>query len=119
MKAATAAGQVLAVLPVAIVEARQRARRFQRIDFIVARLRAEPILPEDGARASELLREVGRQAGIDQSAQGKRIHEIGTVDALVAAAAERLGGIVYTGDPTHLKWLRDAGARIVVQPIPF
>jgi hypothetical protein len=33
--------------------------------------------------------------------------------------AERLGGIVYTADPTHMEWLRDAGADITVQPVPF
>ena len=36
-----------------------------------------------------------------------------------AAVAERLGGIVYTGDPKHMTWLRDAGARITVAPVPF
>ena len=113
------AGQVLVVLPVAIVEARQRARQLQRIDFIVSRLRPEPILPEDGVRASELLREAGRQSGTSSAVLSQRIHEIGTTDALVAAAAERLGGILYTADPQHMKWLRDAGARIVIQPIPF
>jgi predicted nucleic acid-binding protein len=119
LKAATMAGQVLSVLPVTIVEARQRTGHLPRIDFLLSRLRAESILPEDGTRASELLREAGRQAGSSAAAQSKRVHEIGTNDALVAAAAERLGGIVYTADPRHFEWLRDAGAAIVVEAIPF
>ena len=113
------AGQVLSVLPVTIVEARQRSGHLRQIDFVLSRLRAEPILPEDGTRASELLREAGRQAGSSSAKQSQRVHEIGTNDALVAAAAERLGGIVYTADPTHMRWLRDAGAAIAVEEIPF
>ena len=113
------AGQVLAVLPVAIVEAGQRARELRRIDFIISRLRAEPVVPEDGIRASELLRAAVRQGGRTSAIQSRRIHEIGTTEALVAAAAERLGGIVYTADPQHMQWLRDAGARITIERIPF
>lgn len=119
LKAATSAGQVLVVLPVVVVEARQRAPQLEKIDFIVSRLRGEPILPEDGVRASELLREAGRQAAQSRAARSRRIHEIGVSDALVGAVAERLGGVVYTADSRHLDWLREAGARIVVQPIPF
>jgi hypothetical protein len=37
----------------------------------------------------------------------------------VAALAERLGGIVYTGDPQPMEWLRDAGAGITVMSVPF
>ena len=56
VKAVTAAGQVLAVLPATIVEARQRADDLRNIDFLLSRLRQEAILPSDGTRASELLR---------------------------------------------------------------
>jgi predicted nucleic acid-binding protein len=107
--------QVLAVTPAVVVEARQRAGDEGRLLVVLARLRHEPILPEDGDRAAELLREAGRQAE-DPS---ERIHAIGVIDALVAAVAERVGGIVYTGDPKHMAWLRDAGARITVAPVPF
>jgi predicted nucleic acid-binding protein len=86
---------------------------------VLLRLRAEPILPVDGTRASELLREAGRQAGASSAVQSQRVHAIGTNDALVAAAAERRGGIVYAADREHLEWLRDAGAGIVVEEIPF
>ncbi len=107
--------QVLAVTPAVVVEARQRAGDEGRLLVVFARLRHEPILGEDGDRAAELLREAGRQAQ-DPS---ERIHAIGVIDALVAAVAERLSGIVSAGDPRHKAWLRDAGARITVAPVPF
>lgn len=111
-------GRMLVVPPVVVVEARQRSASLGAVDDILAQLEGEPHTPADGRRASDLLREAGRQAtgqGIQASA---RIHTIGTADALVAAMAERLGGIVYTADPRHMEWLRDAGARITVQPVP-
>ena len=113
--ALTKLGQVMVVSPVVVVEARQRAGNIGRIDMVLARLEQESITPEDGRRASELLREAGRQSGDPH----QRVHEIGLADALVAAFAERMGGIVYTGDPQHLEWLRDAGARITMMPVPF
>jgi len=113
--ALTRLGQVMVVSPIVIVEARQRAGDVGRVDVVLARLEQEIITPEDGRRASELLREAGRQSGDAH----RRVHEIGLADALVTALAERLGGIVYTGDPQHLGWLRDAGARITVMPVPF
>ena len=113
--ALTRLGQVMVVSPIVIVEARQRAGDVGHVDYILARLEQESITPQDGRRASDLLREAGRQSGDPH----RRVHEIGLADALVAALAERLGGIVYTGDPQHLGWLRDAGARITVAPVPF
>jgi predicted nucleic acid-binding protein len=101
--------------PVVIVESRQRATDLGPIEVVLAQLEQEAILPEDGRRAGDLLRQAGRQTS-DPSA---RIHEIGTADALIAAMAERLGGIVYTADPAHMEWLRDAGADITIQPVPF
>lgn len=85
---------------------------------MLARLRKAPLLPEDGMRASDLLRTAGQQAGGGRAASA-RIHEIGTTDALIAAMAERIGGIVYSADERHLTWLKHAGARIVVLPVPF
>lgn len=111
-------GRMLVVPPVVVVEARQRSASLGAVDDILAQLEGEPHTPADGRRASDLLREAGRQAtghGIGASA---RIHAIGTADALVAAMAERLGGTVYTADPQHMEWLRQAGARITVQPVP-
>lgn len=113
--ALTRLGQVMVVSPVAIVEARQRARAVSRVDMVLSRLEQENITPQDGRRASDLLREAGRQSGDPH----RRVHEIGLAYALAAALAERLGGIVYTGDPQHLGWLCDAGARITVMPVPF
>jgi predicted nucleic acid-binding protein len=113
--ALTRLGQVMVVSPIVIVEARQRAGDVGRVDAVLARLEQETITPQDGRRASDLLREAGRQSGDAH----RRIHEIGLADALIAALAERLGGIVYTGDPEHMQWLRDAGARITVQRVPF
>lgn len=101
--------------PIVIVEARQRALDLGPVEVVLAKLEQEALLPEDGRRASDLLREAGR-ASRDPSA---RIHDIGTGDALIAAMAERLGGIVYTADSTHMEWLRSAGADITVQPVPF
>jgi predicted nucleic acid-binding protein len=103
--ALTRLGQVLVVSPIVIVEARQRAGDVGRVDMVLARLEQETITPQDGRRASEDAH--------------RRVHEIGMADALVAALAERLGGIVYTGDPQHMAWLRDAGARITVTSVPF
>ncbi|MGA2283127.1 MAG: PIN domain-containing protein [Candidatus Dormibacteria bacterium] len=113
--ALTRVGQVLVVTPPVIVEARQGAGDTGKLLVALAQLRREPILPEDGDRAAELLQEAGRQA----SDPATRVRTIGVVDALVAAVSERLGGIVYTGDPKHMTWLRDAGARITVAPVPF
>jgi predicted nucleic acid-binding protein len=113
--ALTRVGQVLVASPIVVVESRQRAADLGPVEVILASLEHEAVLPEDGRRASDLLREAGRQSP-DSSA---RIHEIGTADALIAAMAERIGGIVYTADPTHMKWLRDAGADLTIQPIPF
>ena len=78
----------------------------------------EPHTPADGRRASDLLREVGRQANDAGADASHRIHDIGTADALVAAMAERLGGIVYTADPHHMEWLQQAGAGITIAPVP-
>ena len=113
--ALTRLGQVLVASPIVIVEARQRALDLGSVEVVLAKLEQEALLPEDGRRASDLLREAGR-ASRDPSA---RIHDIGTGDALIAAMAERLGGIVYTADSTHMEWLRSAGADITVQPVPF
>lgn len=113
--ALTRLGQVLVIPPVVLVEARQRATDIGRVDVVLAKLRSEPILPSDGRRASDLLRLAGAKAR-DPS---RRIHEIGVVDALVAAMAERLGGIVYTDDPKHMLWLVEAGAEITPQRTPF
>jgi hypothetical protein len=104
----------MVVSPIVIVEARQRAGDVGRVDTVLARLEQESITPQDGRRASDLLREAGRQS----KDAHRRVHEIGLADALVAALGERLGGIVYTGDPQHMQWLRDAGARITVMPVP-
>ena len=112
------AGQLLVVPPVVIVEARQRCANIGAVDVVLARLRREALLPEDGVRASDLLRAAGQQAGGGRAASA-RIHAIGTADALIAAMAERLSGIVYSADARHLSWLKHAGARIVVRPVPF
>ncbi|TMB89349.1 MAG: type II toxin-antitoxin system VapC family toxin [Chloroflexi bacterium] len=111
----TRVGQVLVISPVVVVEARQRATDVGAVDVILAKLRAEPVTPEDGRRASELLRAAG-SAAADPS---RRIHDIGLVDAIVAAVAERLGGIVYTDDPRHMSLLATAGARITPQRTPY
>lgn len=113
--ALTRLGQVLIVPPEVVVEARQRAVDVGRVDVVLAKLRSEPVLPADGLRASELLRRAGEQSP-DASRQ---VHEIGVVDAIVAAFAERLGGIVYTDDPEHMQWLVAAGARITPARTPF
>ncbi len=111
----TRLAQVLVIPPVVLVEARQRATEVGRVDVVLAKLRSEPILPDDGRRASELLRKAGERA----PEPSRRVHEIGVVDALVAAVAERLGGIVYTDDPQHMLWLVAAGAEITPYRTPF
>jgi predicted nucleic acid-binding protein len=103
------------VSPIVIVEAGQRAGDVGRVDTVLARLESEEITAQDGRRASDLLREAGRQSGNPH----QRVHEIGVADALVAALAERMGGIVYAGGPQHMEWLRDAGAGITVKQVPF
>ena len=113
--ALTRLGQVLVIPPVVLVEARQCAVDVGRVDVVLAKLRSEPVLPEDGRRASDLLRAAGESSG-DPS---RRVHEIGVVDAIVAAFAERIGGIVYTDDPQHMDWLVSAGARITPARTPF
>jgi predicted nucleic acid-binding protein len=113
--ALTRVGQVLVLPPEVLVEARQRAADLGKVDAVLARLRCEAVLPEDGLRASELLRRAGEQSR-DASA---RIREIGVVDAIVAAFAERMGGIVYTDNPQHMQWLVAAGAGITPEPTPF
>jgi predicted nucleic acid-binding protein len=113
--ALTRVGQVMVVSPIVIVEARQRAGDVGRVDTVLARLEQECITSADGRRASDLLREAGHISGDAH----KRVYEIGLVDALVAALAERLGGIVYTGDPLHMSWLKEAGAQITVMRVPF
>ena len=104
--------------PVVIAESRQRCENVGAVDAVLARLGKQPLLPEDGLRASDLLRIAGRQAGGGRAASA-RIHELGTTDALLAAMAERLRGIVYSADIRHLPWLEQAGARIDLQPVPF
>ncbi|MFN2569465.1 MAG: hypothetical protein ABR564_07680, partial [Candidatus Dormibacteria bacterium] len=111
-------GRVLVVPPVVVVEARQRSVRLGAVDDVLAKLHGEPHTPDDSRRASELLRQAGRQAEDQGTDPSQRIRAIGTADALVTAMAERLGGIVYTADPRHMEWLRDAGAGISIQPLP-
>jgi predicted nucleic acid-binding protein len=113
--ALTRLGQVLIIPPEVLVEARQRAVDVGRVDVVLAKLRSGAVLPEDGHRASELFRRAG-QLSQDPS---RRVHEIGVVDAIVAAFAERVGGIVYTNDPEHMGWLVAAGARITPARTPF
>ena len=113
--ALTRIGQVLVITPPVTVEAQQRSQSPARLAVVLAKLVREPVLPQDGDRAAQLLRKAGRQS----SEPSARIHEIGTNDALIAAIAERLGGIVYTGDATHMHWLQQAGARITVATVPF
>jgi hypothetical protein len=96
--ALTRLGQVMVVSPVVIVEARQRTGEGGRVDVVLARLEQDSITPEDGRGASAQLREAGRLSGDPR----RRIQQIGLADALVATLAERLGGVVYTGDPQHL-----------------
>lgn len=94
-------GRMLVVPPVVIVEARQRSASPGAVDDILGQLDGEPHTPTDGRRASDLLRKAGKQAasqGIDAS---ERFDILGTADALVAAMAERVGGIVYIADPRH------------------
>jgi predicted nucleic acid-binding protein len=107
--------QVLAVSPGVVVEALQRARDPRTIQLVLAKLWKEPSTFEDALRAAELMRAAGRASGEPH----RTVHEIGVVDGLVAAMAERLSGIVYTRDPRHLDLLRDAGAAITVAPVPF
>ena len=90
---------MLVIPPVVLVEARQRADDVGRVDVVLAKLRSEPVLPEDGRRASDHL----RAAGEERSDPSRRVHEIGVVDAIVAPFAERIGGIVYTDDPQHME----------------
>ena len=113
--ALTRLGQVMVVSLVVIVEARQRAGDVGRVDVVLARLEQERITAEDGRRAGDLLREAGRQTGDPH----RGVQVIGLADGLVAALAERLGGIAHTCDPQHLGWRRDAGARITVVPVPL
>jgi hypothetical protein len=47
-----------------------------RVDVVLARLEQETITPEDGRRASDLLREAGRQSGDPH----RRVQEIGLAD---------------------------------------
>jgi predicted nucleic acid-binding protein len=97
------------------VDTLQRARDPGPVLVVLAKLQKEPSTCDDAIRASQLLREAGRMAGDAH----RVVHEIGVVDALVAAMAERLSGVVYTSDPDHMRCLKDAGAAIVVAPIPF
>ena len=60
-----------------------------------------------------------RKAGKLTGNPHKTVHELGIVDALVAAMAERLSGIVYTSDPSDMELLKDAGAAIIVAKVPF
>ena len=107
--------QILAVSPGVVVEGLQRARDPRTIQVVLAKLWKEPSTYEDAVRAAALLRATGRASGEPHWT----VHEIGVVDGLVAAMAERLSGIVYTGDPRHMNMLRDAGAAITVAPVPF
>jgi predicted nucleic acid-binding protein len=116
--ALTRLGRILVVPPIVIVEARHRAASVGAVNDILAQLRGEPHTPDDGRRASDLLREARRQAAAQRVNPSDRIHAIGTGDALVAAMAERLGGIGYTADPKHVEWLCDTGARITIQRVP-
>jgi predicted nucleic acid-binding protein len=113
--ALTQLNQIAVIIPPVHVEGLFRAKNPTATRVAIAKIKEEAVLPEDGHRAADLLRAAGAQS----SDAHKRIHEIGTNDALVAAVAERVGGIVYTSDPKHMKWLQEAGARITVMPVPF
>lgn len=115
IKATSAAGQVLVISPGVVVEAVRAAGSLRVIDPLVSRLDPEDSVFADGRRAAQLLRGAAA-ASADARATVQRIS---AVDALTAAMAERLGGIVYTSDPGDLDLLRQGGARIVVQRIPF
>lgn len=106
---------MLVISPGVVVEAVRAAGSLTVIDPIISRLDAEDSIFEDGRRAGQLLRGAAA-ASADAHATVQRIS---AVDALTVAMAERLGGIVYTSDPTDMDLLREGGARIVVQRVPF
>lgn len=91
---------------------------------------ANLVVPTVGSRHGSLRTHSPQEVGKDPAGARRHIaavtrigqvlvHEIGTNDALIAAIAERLGGIVYTDEAKHLTWLRQAGARITVATVPF
>lgn len=115
LKAATIAGQVLVVSPGVVVEAVRHAGSLTVMDPVLARLDPEDSLFTDGRRAGELLRGAAAASGAPRDT----VQRISAVDALTAAMAERLSGIVYTSDPADMELLRQGGARITVERIPF
>lgn len=115
LKAMTLSGQVLVISPGVVVEAVRSAGSLTALDPVLSRLQPEDTVFADGRRAAQLMRQAAR---ISTDARAT-MDRLSAVDGLVAAMAERLGGIVYTGDPGDLNLLRQAGARIVVERVPF
>lgn len=115
LKAMTLAGQVLVISPGVVVEAVRGAGSLTELDPLISRLEPESSTFADGRRAAELVRDAATASG---SAR-ETIAKISAVDALAAAMAERLSGIVYTSDPGDMDLFRQGGARIVVERIPF
>jgi predicted nucleic acid-binding protein len=96
----TRAGDAVGICPALRAEMyaavwRDRTRR-TRFDQVLARLRGDPEIAEDGRRAGELL---GRLDG--------RQGEVSLVDAMLAAVAERADAIVLTDDTDDFGRLRD------------
>jgi hypothetical protein len=87
------------------------AKNPQVLEQILKHLIALDYSQGPARRAAELLREVAVQRGPD--------HGVSTTDAEVAALTEQLGmHIVYTSDVEDFSALQDAGAVIVVRPVP-
>ncbi|MFE7534622.1 type II toxin-antitoxin system VapC family toxin [Streptomyces rhizosphaericola] len=106
IEASRKAGVPVLVSPLSIVEAVHGKTDLARLQWLLSRLRVEPVSQEDSLTAVELLRDAGGLHG----------HEY-AIDALVAALAIRLPApvIVLTSDRDD--WSKLCGKRVIVRDV--
>jgi predicted nucleic acid-binding protein len=115
-KASTLRGIVIALPPVVVMEARRSSQKDATMKVALNKLQPLTFDCADANRAADLLRVVARAT---PNNPGAAASAVGLNDPQIAVLAEKNGGVVITDNPGDFNALRDAGAEITVEGLPF